>query len=89
MANIPVLIELTMMSDERVSELLCPRKALSERRLITSGTSSSESEDWYNGLFFHVLSGGGGEEARPLDILLTGEVMIGAVILTSLRENLC
>ena len=62
--NLPVLIELTMISEERVSELFWPRNALSDRRLIISGTSSSsEPDDWYNGLFFQVLSGGGGEEA--------------------------
>ena len=85
-----MLIELTMMSEESVSELLCPRYALSERRLIISGTSSSsESDEWYNGLIFHVLSGGGGDGMWPLDILSIGGVMIGAVILTSLTENLC
>ena len=45
--NLPVLIELTMMSEDRVSELRWARNVLSDRRLIISGTSSSsESDDW-------------------------------------------
>ena len=85
-----MLIELTMMSEERVSELRWPRNVLSDRRLIISGTSSSsESDDWYNGLFFQVLSGGGGEVTWPLDSRSTGSVITGAVMVTSLVDSLC
>ena len=88
--DIPVLIEFTMMSEERVSDRRWPDMALSEKRLIISGTSSSESNDLYKGLFFHVVSGGGGdwEGVWPFDKLSTGFVITGAVILTSLTEVL-
>ena len=63
----------------------------SERRLITSETSSSESHDLYSGLVFQLLSGGGGDGTEgvwPLASPAADGGMIGAVILTSLMELL-